>query len=347
MNKPKIFISWSGKDTASFRVASKLYEIMPLMFQTADYFFSDHITKGKLGIEKIFANLAEAKIGIFCITKNNLLKPWLNFEAGAILSAVQNNNGLAIPLLINMNTDDFLSFSSPLTNFQGTVFKDENDLRRMIQDIGDSIKSNLSEKQLDNLFAIHKTQFYDCDIDDKPLSNADNSSPVISVQPDTTMTKECNRFFKLLFREYLCRRKKGETKSKAIHFKTSAIVSELLKVPFADAEYFTRELGNMGYLNYEVTDTMVFSIVLTEKGIKYGKDNFDESAHITALRIILSEYNPRRCEDVYVGGFMHCCDGVSKSDISILKDMLYIKVISESPDDLFCVRPTAKALELE
>lgn len=340
-NKPKIFISWSGKRTASFRVASKLYEIMPLIIQNADFFFSDHITKGKPAIDKIFSNLAEAKIGIFCVTKNNILKPWLIFESGAVASTATNNNGLVIPLLIDMTTDEFKSSPSPLSNLQGTVFTDENDLRRMIQDIGRSVNSGLSEKQLDSLFNTYKTQFYDCDIIDKLIDNADNRLPVIF------MTKDCNRFFKLLFKEYLCRLKMGISISEAIHFNTSEDVSKLLNVSFDDAEYFTRELGNMGYLNYEVADTKVFFSDLTEKGIKYGKDNFNESAHITALRIILRGYDKKSCEDVHIGGCLQLCRGVTKSDIRILEDDFYIKVIDESSDGLYCVRPTERALELE
>lgn len=235
MNKPKIFISWSGKDTASFRVASKLYEIMPLMFQNADYFFSDHITKGKPAIDKIFSNLAEAKIGIFCVTKNNILKPWLNFESGAIASAVKNNDGLAISLLINMNTDDFVSFSSPITNFEGAMFTDENDLRRMIQDIGRAINSSLSEKQIDNLFDTYKTQLYDCDITDKPQNN---NTSAISTQNDTSMTKDCKKFFRLLYAEYLKRRKNGEIIPEAIHFETSEDVSNLLNRCKQSPKYF-------------------------------------------------------------------------------------------------------------
>lgn len=339
MSKPKIFISWSGKDTASFRVASKLYDIMPLMFQNADFFFSDHITKGKLAIDKIFSNLAEAKIGIFCVTKNNILKPWLNFEAGAIASAVTNNDGLAIPLLINMNTDDFASFSSPISHLEGTVFTDENDLLRMIQDIRRSINSSLSEKQLDNLFDTYKTKIYDCDITDESLNSVGNGSPVISAQLDTSMTKDCKDFLRLLYIEYLCSRKMGKTIHKATHFNTSEDVSNLLNIPLDDVEYFTYQLGRMDFLNYKADKTII-SIALTEKGIKYGEDNFDEPSYITALRIIFFTYYNIEKEILIRKGL-----GISGYDIDILKDKQYIQVIRHLTNGDYIIRLTARAFE--
>lgn len=125
--KDVIFISWSGKETASFRMAAILYKVLPVVFQSAECFLSDDIDKGTIGINDILQNLAKAKIGIICVTKANIEKTWLNFEAGALTSAVFNKNGKAITLLIDMTTDEYQSTNSPIHTLQATIL-DEDDL---------------------------------------------------------------------------------------------------------------------------------------------------------------------------------------------------------------------------
>lgn len=167
----KIFISWSGKETASYRVAKILKEILPLMFQGNEYFFSDHIQKGTFALNEIFNNLSEAKIGIICITKKNIIKPWLLFESGALSTTVNKNNGLALPLLIDITKDEFAASANPLSGYQGTSFTDHDDFLRFLNDINSKLNTPLSEKQVEIQFNAYKEKIYSVDLSTTEVSS--------------------------------------------------------------------------------------------------------------------------------------------------------------------------------
>ena len=84
----KVFISWSGKETASFKVAKKLYEWLPLVLQSTEPFMSDNITAGTDFINQIMSNLSSAKVGIICITKENVVS-----EVGALIETIKSKYG--------------------------------------------------------------------------------------------------------------------------------------------------------------------------------------------------------------------------------------------------------------
>ena len=179
--KPLIFISWSGKHTLSYLVAEKLKKFLPLMFQNADYFFSDHLQKGKFALNEIFAKLSKARYGIFCVTKSNVLKPWLNFEAGAIACTVAQNDGNAMPLLIDLSKEEFSISPTPLSYYQATDFLDEQDMLNMLKDIGTAINSPLSEGQIEEVFNRYKSDLLEIKIPDANDNNYGLSIEVTDV----------------------------------------------------------------------------------------------------------------------------------------------------------------------
>ena len=67
----------------------------------------------------IGTQLENHRIGIFCVTPENMLSPWLLFEAGA-LSKV--HDARVCPLLIGVPGEEI---ESPLSQFQATVFNRE------------------------------------------------------------------------------------------------------------------------------------------------------------------------------------------------------------------------------
>ena len=136
----KVFISWSGKSTASFNVAKKLAEWLPMILQETEPFMSDNIRSGTNPISQIMEKLANSKIGIICVTKDNITSPWLNFEAGALNNVVTNQSGIVIPILINMTTDEFANSNSPIKNLQGKEFNNE-DFKIVLQDINSCLES--------------------------------------------------------------------------------------------------------------------------------------------------------------------------------------------------------------
>ena len=270
--KETIFISWSGKDTASYRMANILYETLPVIFQSADYFLSDDIPKGTVGIQQIFQNLSKAKIGIICVTKQNVEKTWLNFEAGALGSAVYNKDGMAIPLLIDMTSDEFAASNTPMKTFQGTELN-EKELMRMFLSINTNLGNPLKETQVKSLFdSMAKNQILNCSLD-SGITSVKKSN---SVQNDVLLTKDCLIFLRKLYQEYLTNRNKGLSRSESIAFGNSKELSAKFGMSFEDVEYFTRHLADIGYLHSEAADLMVFFSELTEKAVKFCEENFDD-----------------------------------------------------------------------
>lgn len=188
--KTKVFISWSGKNTASFRVAKKLAKWLPMVLQETEPFMSDNICSGTNPISQIIGSLADSKVGIICVTKDNIMSPWLNFEAGALNNVVTNKSGIVIPLLINMTTDEFAKSNSPIRNLQGKEFND-NDFKIVLEDINSYLESPILEKTLDDLYINLKQVLFDVDLSD--LSNgitSQNSTTADSKKDEKPKTLE-------------------------------------------------------------------------------------------------------------------------------------------------------------
>lgn len=290
--KPVIFISWSGKDTASFRMASVLYSILPVFFQSAECFLSDDIDKGTIGINDILENLGKAKIGIICVTKANIEKTWLNFEAGALASAVINKNGRAITLLIDLTTDEYAAANSPIRNFQGTTL-DESDLLKMFMSINKSLDSPLKEQQVIQLFdSFAKKQILECNTSSPPaVPNPQANQPFAPER----LTKDAKKLLKDLYNDYVVKKSSGLSRAEASKFNDIGEICRISDMRADDIRELYEELSADGYIKYDSDDLfeMVISC-LTNKGIKYGEDNFDEPTYIVLLRDIVKKYNCNR-----------------------------------------------------
>src|SRR5687768_7768976 len=109
----RVFISWSGKNSLSHEVALLLRDWIPKVIQRAECFVSSHdIEAGSLWLNDIMENLATSKVAIVCLTRSNVDKRWLHFEAGAI--GAKLDVGYVCPLLINLKESDV---SFPLSSF--------------------------------------------------------------------------------------------------------------------------------------------------------------------------------------------------------------------------------------
>lgn len=110
-----VFLSWSG--ARSRRVAEVLREWLPNVIQAVDPWMSDKdIDKGARWSADIADRLNEAKIGIVCLTSENLDAPWLLFEAGALSKIVGEAH--VCPYLLDLSPTDL---DGPLVQFQVTT----------------------------------------------------------------------------------------------------------------------------------------------------------------------------------------------------------------------------------
>jgi len=142
----KIFIVWSGRK--SKKVAQVLHEWIKNVIQVAKpWMSSKDIDKGTQWSLEIAKELKNAKIGIICLTANNLKEPWIYFESGALTNAVEK--AYVCPYLFGL---EFKDVTSPLSQFQLTKAEKE-DTYKLVETINKRRGSRaLSEKRLKNTF---------------------------------------------------------------------------------------------------------------------------------------------------------------------------------------------------
>lgn len=108
----KVFISWSGKYSQELGEAFRNW--LPSVLQSVrPYFTPNDIEKGARWGTDIASELQESKIGLFCLTRDNLQSPWIMFEAGAISKVV--GEASVCPILFELDPTDI---SGPLNQFQ-------------------------------------------------------------------------------------------------------------------------------------------------------------------------------------------------------------------------------------
>jgi TIR domain len=108
----KLFVSWSGR--RSYEVAVAIRDWVPLALHAVRPFVSSvDIGPGSRWQSRIEAELALADFGLVCVTLENQASPWLNFEAGALSSALANHR--VVPLAVDLRPGQI---NGPLSQFQ-------------------------------------------------------------------------------------------------------------------------------------------------------------------------------------------------------------------------------------
>ena len=142
----KLFISWSG--TYSQKVAGVLKRWIPGVLQSVDVFYSpDDIGKGENWNNRLLKELEECNYGIICLTPENVVAPWIHFEAGSLAKAMDSR---VSALMLGINTSDV---KGPLSRFQNTRFE-EKDVHALIRSINDATEHPLSSEALSYIFKI-------------------------------------------------------------------------------------------------------------------------------------------------------------------------------------------------
>jgi hypothetical protein len=124
----KVFISWSGEP--SLHVAEALRDWLPRVIQAVKPWLSlKDIEKGARWETDVARELRETKVGILCLTPNNLNAPWLLFEAGALSKTLDKT--YVCPYLLGVGV---AYLQGPLVQFQAVV-ANEADTLRLVQTI--------------------------------------------------------------------------------------------------------------------------------------------------------------------------------------------------------------------
>lgn len=135
----KIFLSWSGE--LSRELAEALRDWLPAVLQSVKPFFTPNdIEKGARWSKDIAQELETSSYGIFCLTKENLTKPWIMFEAGALSKRIDASR--VCPVLFGVDNADL---EGPLVQFQASPFN-EAEIRKLMK----TLNSGLGEQRLDD-----------------------------------------------------------------------------------------------------------------------------------------------------------------------------------------------------
>jgi hypothetical protein len=142
----KVFISWSGQ--TSKNIAEIFRQWIPSVIQSVKPYYSpDDITKGTRWGTEIAKELDESKIGIICLTKDNLQSPWIMFEAGALSKNIDTSK--VCPLLFDVDPTDI---QGPLIQFQAAKFTKE-EMKKVVKMMNNELgELALATEVFENVF---------------------------------------------------------------------------------------------------------------------------------------------------------------------------------------------------
>src|SRR5688572_19220319 len=108
----EVFLSWSGERSKA--VAETLSVWLGQVIQAVDPWISSDIEKGARWNPEIAARLEQSRVGIICLTKENLDAKWILFESGALS---KTKDAYVCTLLLDIDPSDV---EQPLGQFQHT-----------------------------------------------------------------------------------------------------------------------------------------------------------------------------------------------------------------------------------
>jgi hypothetical protein len=146
----KIFISWSGHKSQV--VAEALREWLVRVIQRLEpWVSSEDIRVGARWQTEIAGVLSHTKVGILCLTPDNLDSRWLHFEAGALAKTIDNAT-FVCPYLVGLEP---ASVPLPLGQFQSKK-ADKEGTRALVKTINDALgDAALAEARLDDAFEMY------------------------------------------------------------------------------------------------------------------------------------------------------------------------------------------------
>jgi EAL domain-containing protein (putative c-di-GMP-specific phosphodiesterase class I) len=134
----KVFISWSGE--RSRYIAETLRVWLPRVIQAIKPWMSDvDIPAGARWQTDVALELDAADFGIICVTPENMSKPWLMFEAGALSKSMKASR--VCPLVYSMDVGEL---GGPIAQFQANKL-DEDGIFQVLKAINAAVPENRLE----------------------------------------------------------------------------------------------------------------------------------------------------------------------------------------------------------
>lgn len=148
-----VFISWSGERSRQVAELMKWW-VQCIIQPVKPWVSTQDIDRGAIWYKEIATELAASNNGIVCLTKENLSRPWILFEAGAMAKSFESSR--VYTFLIDLQPHDI---SDPLAQFNHTLPTEES-LRKLAITINSSL-GDLAVKSpiLDDCFKAHWPKF--------------------------------------------------------------------------------------------------------------------------------------------------------------------------------------------
>jgi len=145
MSDIQIFVSWSMP--ASRVTAERAHEFLRKLFPTFKFFISsENISSGQRWFDVVSDKLSKCTIGIIVVTRENITRPWIHYEAGALAKLVEKSR--VMPLLCGLGPSAIAE--TPLSAFQASELS-----KAGIKRIADSIREHTDYAQSETDFVEH------------------------------------------------------------------------------------------------------------------------------------------------------------------------------------------------
>lgn len=138
----KVFVSWSGDTSKAVAIALRnwLRYVFPGL---VPWVSEQDIQAGTKWGSELGKALGECKLGVICVTPENLRSSWLAFEAGALSAAIDGSR--VIPYRFHLQTADIIP---PFSQFQD-VGADQDGTYRLVRSINDGCEKKWYQEQED------------------------------------------------------------------------------------------------------------------------------------------------------------------------------------------------------
>lgn len=143
MKNTDVFISWSGPDSKA--CAAKLKSFLIGILPTLEVFLStEDISSGERWLSVVSDALENAKFGVVVVTLQNIQRPWIHFEAGALSKSVLD--GRVVPLLCGIGPAHLRD--TPLAGFQAEMLE-EAGIKSLLKSIRDATGYRMNDVQIE------------------------------------------------------------------------------------------------------------------------------------------------------------------------------------------------------
>ena len=178
----KIFLSWSG--SRSKAVAEAFRDWLPQVIQSIEPWISTDMGKGIRSHAEISTQLENTRVGVICLTEDNLTPPWILFESGAIS---KTKDAHVCTFLLDIKP---AAVAPPLGLFQSTTFQ-KRDVYQLLETINTITRASLDralpDAQLESTFEVWWPQLEDRL---RQIAASPPDKPAASERPDRVLLEE-------------------------------------------------------------------------------------------------------------------------------------------------------------